>query len=82
MLEFEIKDLSYPLQYNPNQKLGQMDRAERDQFRSWGQMGGANKQLATIAMKKPEGWKRNQGWGAGCPVRCHAMPSRLFHLSC
>ena len=42
-----------------------VDPTERDQFRSWGQMDGPNKQLATIAMQRPEGWERNQGWGVG-----------------
>ena len=26
---------------------------------------------------KTEGWKRNQGWALGCPVRRHVMPSRF-----
>ena len=53
-----------------------VDPTERDKFRYWGQVDGATKNAAE-AMKQPEGWKRNRGWGVGCPVRFHPMPSRF-----
>jgi hypothetical protein len=99
MLEFEIRDYMYSLPNDPEQKLGQMTRvygttinadpAERDQFRAWGQMDGANKQLAAEGMKKPEGWKRNRGWGVaesgalflGCGQRQQCQNEGQAHRS-
>ena len=78
VLEFEIKASSYSIPNDPEQTTRSngaclenvnVDPTERNLIRSWGPMDGA--------MKQPEGWKRNRGWGVGSPVKFHSMPVRF-----